>query len=207
MKALLKTLNRALNESEHPKKKVVFIFGRMNPPTKGHDKLIKVAQDEAKKQGADLAVYLTKTQDKKKNPLSFEEKQKILLKSYPEKIVKTGNYNTIFDVLVDLYNQGYTDITMVAGSDRVKEFEILINKYNGVPARHGEYAFDIIQVKNAGERDPDKDDVSGLSATKVREYALNDDLVSFKNGIMNGDKMSDKEIKTLMALIRKRLGK
>lgn len=201
----MKSFKEFITEAVGPKEKAVIVFGRMNPPTIGHEKLLSVAENIAKKENADFHIYLTKTQDKKKNPLSFDEKRKILLKKYSNDVVKNGKYNTIFDVLVSLYDNGYKDIVLVAGSDRVKEFEVLIDKYNCKEARHGIYCFDSVTVKSAGERDPDKDDVSGVSASKVRNYALTGDYDKFKESIFAGNKLSEKEIKEIFDLIRTRL--
>jgi len=102
----------------------------------------------------------------------------------PAKVtVSTSNSRTVFDVVVDLYNQGYRSIKMVAGSDRLKEFEGLLKKYNDVKGRHGFYNFTDIQVVSAGERDPDSDDISGMSASKMRAMAFDSDEKGFTSSL------------------------
>ena len=93
--------------------------------------------------------------------------------------VSTSNSRTVFDVVVDLYNQGYRSVKMVAGSDRLREFESLLTKYNGVKGRHGFYNFKSIELVSAGERDPDADDISGMSASKMRAMAFDGDEKTF----------------------------
>ena len=98
----------------------------------------------------------------------------------PAKVtVSTSNSRTVFDVVVDLYNQGYRSVKMVAGSDRLREFESLLTKYNGVKGRHGFYNFKNIELVSAGERDPDADDISGMSASKMRAMAFDGDEKTF----------------------------
>lgn len=172
------------------KGEIVFVFGRFNPPTTGHAKLF----DELKKvaRGNQYRVYASQSSDKKKNPLTFKEKIKFLRKMFPKharNIMADQDVKNVIDIAVKLYEQGYTKITMVAGSDRVAEFEKLLNKYNGVTARHGYYEFkDSIKVVSAGDRDPDSDDVSGMSASKLRAAAAANDLETFSKGMPEGFK-------------------
>lgn len=166
-------------------KSIAFSFGRFNPPTTGHEKLInKVASVRAD----DYRVYLSRSQDPKKNPLSPRQKLDIMKKMFPRhaRNIEINNTNMILDICTLLYKKGYSDITMVVGSDRVREFDTIIKKYNDVKSRHGYYNFDNISIVSAGERDPDADNVSGMSASKMRAAASSNDLASFKRGLPSG---------------------
>jgi len=157
----------------------VFAFGRFNPPTAGHLKLaMKVKQVAGSDDGF---IYTSHSQDSKKNPLDYRTKTKFMkLLFRPAKVtVSTSNSRTVFDVVVDLYDRGYRSIKMVAGSDRIKEFEGLLTKYNGVKGRHGFYNFKSIQVVSAGERDPDAEGIAGMSASKMRAMAFDGDEKGF----------------------------
>ena len=124
------------------KGEITFVFGRFNPPTTGHEKLF----DKLKKvSGGSYRIYASKSQDAKKNPLTFKQKIKFMRKMFPKharNIMADPDVRTVIDIAVKLYDQGYTKVSMVAGSDRVKEFETLLNKYNGQKARHGFYNFE-----------------------------------------------------------------
>ena len=171
-------------------KTAVFAFGRFNPPTAGHLKLaMKVKQVAGSNDGF---IYTSHSQDPKKNPLDYRTKTKFMkLLFRPAKvIVSTSNSRTVFDVVVDLYNQGYREIKMVAGSDRIREFESLLAKYNNVKGRHGFYNFTDIQVVSAGERDPDADDISGMSASKMRAMAS---MVMRRDLLLHYQELLDKE--------------
>lgn len=169
---------------------VTIVFGRFNPPTSGHEKLFETLKKVAR--GGTYRIYASKSQDPKKNPLQFKEKIKFLRKMFPKharNIMADADARTVIEVAVKLYEQGFTKMSMVAGSDRIKEFEILLNKYNGVKARHGFYQFEgLIKVISAGERDPDSDDVSGMSASKLRAAAQANDLKLFSKGMPKGYK-------------------
>ena len=157
----------------------VFAFGRFNPPTAGHLKLaMKVKQVAGSDDGF---IYTSHSQDSKKNPLDYRTKTKFMkLLFRPAKVtVSTSNSRTVFDVVVDLYDKGYRSIKMIAGSDRIKEFEGLLTKYNGVKGRHGFYNFKSIQVVSAGERDPDAEGIAGMSASKMRAMAFDGDEKGF----------------------------
>ena len=157
----------------------VFAFGRFNPPTAGHLKLaMKVKQVAGSDDGF---IYTSHSQDPKKNPLDYRTKTKFMkLLFRPAKVtVSTSNSRTVFDVVVDLYDRGYRSIKMVAGSDRIKEFEGLLTKYNGVKGRHGFYNFKNIEVVSAGERDPDAEGIAGMSASKMRAMAFDGDEKGF----------------------------
>ena len=177
----MKTFNRFVKEDQE--KGVVFTFGRFNPPTVGHAKLVDKLTKSTSGGYAPL-VYMSHSQDAKQNPLDFGTKQKFMNLFFGKKVgVMNSNARHVFEIVTDLYNQGYTKIRMVVGSDRVKEFNVLLNKYNSVKGRHGFYKFDDIQIISAGERDPDSDDVSGMSASKMRLAATENDFDSFKTGV------------------------
>ncbi len=165
-------------------KRVYFTFGRMNPPTIGHGKLLeKLATLAGKNQ---YRVYLSQTQDKKDNPLMYNDKIKIARKMFPRyarRIMLNKKVKTVFDALQTLYDEGFVNIVMVVGSDRVQEFDILIKKYNGKKGRHGLYNFRKIDVVSAGQRDPDARGAEGASATKQRDAARANDFTTFSQGL------------------------
>ena len=180
----MKTLNRFISEAKN--KPVVFAFGRFNPPTTGHAKLVDVLNRLAKKVGGDAMVFTSHSNDKKKNPLNHKQKVNYLRKFFGKKVkVPDVSARTVFEIANALYSQGYRSIYMVAGSDRIREFDALLKKYNGTKARHGFYKFDEIQIVSAGERDPDAEDVSGMSASKMRAAAEQGDFNTFKQGVAN----------------------
>ena len=185
-------------------KEVVFTFGRFNPPTVGHEKLIAKVASIAK--GNNYRVYASQSQDPKKNPLDFNTKIKVMRKMFPKhgrNIMADKGIRNALDILVKLYDQGFTKVTMVVGSDRVNEFSALTNKYNGVNARHGMYNFqDGVNVVSAGERDPDAEGVSGMSASKMRAAAAENDFASFSKGLPTKFKGG----KELFDAIRKAMG-
>lgn len=169
-----------------------FTFGRMNPPTTGHEKLL---QTLAQKAGSNpYRVYLSQSQDSKKNPLSYNDKVKYARKFFPKharQIILDKEIKNVFSILVKLYDEGIKNIVMVVGSDRINEFNVLANKYNGVKARHGFYNFQSINIASAGERDPDSEDVSGMSASKQREAAVNNDFIAFQQGAPKSVSVTD----------------
>ncbi len=184
------------------KGEITFAFGRFNPPTTGHEKLF----DKLKKvSGGSYRIYGSKSQDPKKNPLNFKQKVKFLRKMFPKharSIMADANVRHVMDIAVKLYDQGYTSVTMVAGSDRVEEFKILLNKYNGVKGRHGFYDFkDGVKVVSAGERDPDAEGVTGMSASKMRAAAADGSLQTFAKGVPSGYNPKD-----LFNAVRKAMG-
>jgi nicotinic acid mononucleotide adenylyltransferase len=157
-------------------KKIVLAFGRMNPITVGHEKLVNKIKSVARKEKATPALYLSHSQDKKKNPLKYEDKIRYAKKAFGN-VVQQSNARTIMQVLADLDKQ-YDEVIVIAGSDRVDEFNNLIQKYNGK-----DYAYERLEVVSAGERDPDADDVSGMSGSKMRELALTGKVKEFKAGL------------------------
>jgi len=195
----MKTFNGFMTEAKKPKG-AVFTFGRFNPPTTGHGKLVTQLKRVSK--GFDVLLFTSHSNDRKKNPLSHKQKISYLRKFFG-KIVVDSTVKTIFDVANQLQQQKYTHVRMVVGSDRIKEFETLLNKYNGVKARHGFYKFESIEVVSAGERDPDADDLSGMSASKLRAYAEQGDFDSFKVGVPS---KNASDIQRLYKDIRKGMG-
>ena len=163
---------------------VTFTFGRFNPPTVGHEKLIEKVHSVSR--GA-YRIYASQTNDAKKNPLGYTEKIKFLRKMFPRharSIISDVKIKTAFDALDSLYEQGYRQVTFVVGSDRVEEFDKLLNKYNGEKRNDGFYNFEGgVQVVSAGERDPDADDVSGMSASKMRAAARDNNFELFAKGL------------------------
>ena len=156
-------------------------FGRFNPPTIGHQQLMDVAAQSAESDGGDYLIYPSRSQDKKKNPLDPDTKISYMRKMFPthsERIVNDAGNKTIFDVLKKAHNDGYTNVRIVGGSDRVKEFEKLSNNYNGQL-----YAFDAIEVVSSGERDPDAKGVGGMSASRMRLAAAEGDFRKFREGL------------------------
>ena len=155
---------------------VVTSFGRMNPITIGHEKLVDKIASEARSKKADATLFLSHSQDNKKNPLSYEQKYDFAKKAFGG-IVKKSKARSIIEVAKILQDQ-YKNLIVVVGSDRVKEFSTLLNKYNGK-----EYMFKSIEVVSAGSRDPDAEGVEGMSASKMRQLATDGDFDEFKKGL------------------------
>jgi|TARA_B110000503_G_scaffold17066_1_gene24581 hypothetical protein len=167
----------------------VFTFGRFNPPTTGHEKLMDAVAAQAKKNsGAPYYIFASHSENAKKDPLPYVKKIAYMKKMFPKhsRNIITTKDRMVFEIAVSLYNKGHKSIVMVVGSDRVTEFDGLLNKYNGVEGRHGYYGFDNIEVLSAGERDPDAEGVSGMSASKMRSAASANDLDQFKLGLPKG---------------------
>lgn len=185
---------------EMPSKTIVFAFGRFSPPTTGHGLLIKVVKKFASSNKADYVIYASRTQDKKKNPLSVDKKIHYLNLMFPHTNFKpaTDTERTFIEVAKAL-NSKYKNLVMIAGSDRVGAFEKLLNQYNGI-----EYNYDSIQVISAGERDPDADDASGMSGTKMRSAASEGDYQIFKKGLPST--LRDIDGKLLMNDVRQGMG-
>ena len=185
----MKTLKELLSKSTGRKQPVVFAFGRLNPPTQGHQKLIDRVITMAKRVKGLPVLYVSASQDKKKNPLTVKQKLDYLKKVYPKGIKllpATNKERTFMEILKNNFDKKYTDVYMIAGSDRVAEFKRLIKKYNGK-----DYNFDTVNVVSAGERDPDAEGVSGISASKMREFATKNDYNNFRSNLMTGTKEKD----------------
>ena len=184
----------------------VFTFGRFNPPTTGHEKLIEaVANQQSKNAGSKMYIYASQSNDPQKNPLPYSKKiayMRKMFKKYARSIV-AGKPRTAIEVAVELHDKGHRAIVMVVGSDRVQEFEKILNEYNGVTGkRHGYYGFDNIEVISAGERDPDAEGVEGMSASKMRVAAADGDFKSFEMGLPS----SFSQRKELYRDVRKGMG-
>ena len=171
-------------------------FGRFNPPTVGHEKLIERLASSSK--SGEYKIYPSRSQDPKKNPIDPETKVHYMRQMFPDHahaIVNNEEFKTIFDVLKSLYNEGYSTINLVLGGDRVAEFENLAEKYNGKL-----YEFEEINVQSAGDRDPDSDSVEGMSASKMRKAAAENDFNSFRSGMPQA--LEDKAAKELFKELR-----
>ena len=172
---------------EEPEKHVAFCFGRMNPPTIGHAEVFKTLSGI----GGDYFIFVTQTQDRKENPLSYDEKINFIKSIHPQyaaHVVDNPELNTVVKVASYLYNQGYKHATFVAGSDRLPQFQKLLTQYNGVEGKaHGFYDFELLDFKSSGERDPDSPGVSGVSASKARAAAANNDMKGFQEATGAGE--------------------
>ena len=174
-------------------------FGRFNPPTVGHEKLLQMAKKAS--QGGDLKIYPSRTQDAKKNPLDPDMKVSYMKKMFPdfeENIVNDDEMRSIFNVLQTADGE-YKNVTIIVGSDRQAEFESLATKYNG-----DLYDFDNIRVVSAGTRDSDAEGVEGMSASKMRKAVVDDDFEAFKKGVPKG--VSDSDVQSLFDAVRTGMG-
>ena len=176
------------------------VFGRFNPPTTGHKKLFDMAKNISGDD--DLRIYPSRSQDSKKNPLDPATKikfMKMMFDDYEDNIVNEKDMKTIFDVLITAQEEGYKEVKIVVGSDRLSEFKNLATKYNGEL-----YNFDMIDVLPAGERDSDADDVSGMSASKLRKAVKDDDMKAFTKGMPS--KFDKGEVNNLYNALKKAMG-
>ena len=190
------SITRAVQEALDKSKKLIFAFGRFNPPTTGHAKLMREVIIQARKNNANHIVYASASQDKRSNPLDVRTKVQFMKKMFPQnKIQAAGGTQRTFMEILKFYNRMYGEIIMVAGSDRIKEFQSLADKYNGK-----EYNYKSIKVVSSGERDPDAEGVTGMSASKMREMAKNDDYRSFKKGVVG---LNDSDTRKLFDAVRK----
>jgi len=195
--------DRAAAEQEQSKDlgTLTIAFGRFNPPTAGHEKLLKKVANVAK--DGDYVIYPSRSHDPKKNPLDPDTKIGFMKQMFPDHadhIQNDASAKSIFDVLKSANEQGYSGVNIVVGSDRLPEFEKLANNYNGKL-----YDFQNINVLSAGERDPDSNDVSGMSASKLRAAALSNDFESFMKGMPKA--MDEKKTKQLFSQIQQSMSK
>lgn len=184
-------------EQQEDKGTLTIAFGRFNPPTTGHQKLLDTVATFAGK--GEYKIYPSRSNDPKKNPLDPDTKISVMRKMYPkhgEKIVNDANSKTIFDVLKQAHADGYSGVNIVVGSDRQAEFEKLAKKYNGEL-----YDFQSLNIVSAGERDPDADDVSGMSASKLRKAAAEGDFETFRKGTPKS--LDDKDARKLFMTLRR----
>ena len=193
-----KTPAEKKKEAQEADNHVAITFGRFNPPHAGHGKLL----DAVKAHGGDSGnyrIYPSRSQDHKKNPLGADAKVGHMRKLFPghkDAIQNNEAHRNVFDILRDLNDEGKEHVTMVVGDDRVKEFEKITQKYNGV-----HYDFKTINIKSAGARDPNSEDpVEKLSASGQRKHASGDDFDSFHAGLPKGT--SKKYGKTLMSDVK-----
>jgi len=183
-------------------KTVVFTFGRFNPPTVGHIKLAEKVKSVARSNGADYKIYGSSSFDKRKNPLSPKIKERYMRKILRDKnAVVDSNVKTAFHAMKVLSDAGYEKIIMVVGSDRVAEFKKSISRYVGPGKDYDIKEFDVV---SAGERDPEAEGVSGMSASKMRQAAKDGDINSFKMGLPNH--ISKKESETMFKTLQKSMG-
>ncbi len=159
-------------------------FGRFNPPHAGHLQLMDIAAQSAEAEESDYIIVPSRSQDAKKNPLDPDTKVSVMRSMFPqhsERIVNDGANRTIFDVLKKAHNDGYTNVRIVAGQDRVKEFDKLSQNYNGQL-----YQFDNMEVVSSGDRDPDAEGMEGLSSSRMRLAAAEGDFKTFRAGLPEG---------------------
>lgn len=160
-------------------KHVSFCFGRLNPPTIGHEQLL----DTVAGVGGDYKIFVSQSQDAKKNPLDYGTKIRFIRLMFPthaKAVVEDSNLNTVVKVASYLYDQGYRHATFVAGSDRLEDMKKLLEAYNGVEGKaHGFYNFETLDFKSSGEREDGAEGVAGVSASGARAAAANGDLEAF----------------------------
>jgi len=190
---------RVVGEALNKDSTLVFAFGRFNPPTIGHAKLMSKVITEARGNRANHVVYASASTDSRKNPLDVNTKVRFMKKMFPQNNIKAagGNQRTFMEIL-KFMDRMYGNIVMIAGSDRVREFQTLADKYNG-----RDYNYKSIKLVSSGERDPDAEGVTGMSASKMREMAKRNDYRSFKQGVPN---LSDSDSKQLFNAVKKGMG-
>lgn len=189
-----------MEEALEKKKTCVFTFGRYQPPTKGH---LKVWEKVADTKGDAHYIYTSHTKDKKRNPLDYNTKIGLIKSALKEHNINAevidSEAKTIIDVVVDIASKGYNNLIFVGGSDRLDDMVSLIRKYNDKPNAEGNsYHFDSIEGVSAGERDPDSDNVEGVSGTKLRQMAIDEDFEGFKNNLAFSDESTIKEVMELI---------
>ena len=187
---------------EKTKGTLTVAFGRFNPPHLGHLQLMDTAAGAAEAEGSDYMIVPSRSQDAKKNPLDADTKVSIMRQMFPqhsERISNDVGTRTIFDVLKKAHNDGYANVRIVGGADRVKEFEKLSNNYNG-----NLYNFDNIEVVSAGDRDPDSEGVEGLSASRMRLAASEGDFKTFRSGMP--EDMRPKDARAIFDIVRQSMG-
>jgi hypothetical protein len=177
----------------------------MNPPTAGHEKLLDFLKDKAGRNP--FRIYLTQSEDKNKNPIPYMQKVKFARKGFPQyarQIMMEKNLKTIFDAMTFFYNEGFRRVVIVAGEDRIREYDITLKKYNGIKSKHGFYNFERITVLNAGKRDPESKGVAGVSGTKLRGFAEKGDFTKFAQYMPK--RLSNADAKSVFNSVRKGMG-
>ena len=183
-------------------REIYFSFGRMNPPTIGHEKLLEKLSSTSG--SSPYRMYLSQSYDPKSNPLPYKEKVKTVRKMFPRHargVILNSRLKNVMEVASSLYKEGYKRVTMVVGSDRVIEFKALLERYNGKKGRHGFYNFQRMNVVSAGARDPDAPGATGMSASKLRESARSNDFTTFSQGLPRS--FSNRDSKALFNSVRK----
>ena len=197
-----KDLEKGPPKVKKTKGTLTIAFGRFNPPHLGHQQLMDTAANSAKGDNDDYMIVPSRSNDPKKNPLEPDAKVAFMRGMFPQhsnKIANDANTRTIFDVLKKAHNDGYANVRIVGGADRVKEFDKLANSYNGAL-----YQFDNVEVVSAGDRDPDADGVEGMSASRLRLAASENDFKTFKSAMP--DSMSRRDVKQLFDTVRQSMG-
>ena len=187
-------------------KTAVYTFGRFNPPTIGHEKLLRVVESTSTKEGGDYFIYTSHSQDSKKNPLSHKQTINFLKLIFPKyrAFIENSTAKTALHAASEIHDKGgYSKLIMVVGSDRVRDFSSLLNRYNDKKSKHGYYYFDSIEVISAGERDPDAEGADGMSASKMRQAVKDGDYEVFKMGVPSST--SDSVCKNLYNAVAKGL--
>jgi hypothetical protein len=175
--------------------RAVFTFGRMNPPTLGHEMLIAKVVDIGRKDGRESFIMLSRNSEPKKNPIPFNDKLNALNAALPRvNFIDSEHIITLFDAVKYLISKGYTDLILVCGGDRVQNYTALFEPYKNHADPEKRLGYDNLSVVSAGERDPDSDDVSGISGTKARELAVNGDFESFKKILPTGMPVDQAEV-------------
>jgi len=182
------TFKNFLNEADE--KTAVFAFGRMNPPTTGHSKLIKKVMSVAKSEGGLPMVFPSKTEDNKKNPLTYKTKVKVLKDVFGNIINTSTDIKTPFDVLEYLNDKKFSKVVFVVGSDRVVEFKKNMSKY----VKSDLDNIKDFSVASAGDRDPDAEGVKGISGSKMREFVKKDKFKKFASGLMTKNNRLAKQV-------------
>jgi hypothetical protein len=188
---------------EEKEKHAVLAFGRMNPPTVGHEKLVDKVKQVAKEVGGTHHVVLSHSQDPGKNPLTSDQKLKHAKRFFPDTNLSVSDkeHPNFLSQAAKLHKAGVTHLHMIAGSDRTGEYHKLLHKYNGVKGPHGHFNFKKIEVHSAGERDPDAEGTAGMSASKMRGHATSGNFREFKKGIPSH--VHEKHAKELYNDVRK----
>jgi nicotinic acid mononucleotide adenylyltransferase len=188
------------------KKHVAFAFGRFNPPTVGHKKLIDTVVDAS--DGGDFYIFTSQSQDPDKNPLDYQTKVNFLKKLFPDiqdKIVYDVSIKNVLQAADKLKANGYTDATFVCGSDRVPEFTKLLNTWNGMDKTP---RFGVLNIISSGEREDGMEGVGGVSASMAREFVKNNDFESFKGTVPNNPQLAKElfdAVKQGMATSKKKI--
>lgn len=198
-------INRFSQFLVEEEKTVFLTMGRFNPPTMGHGMLLDKVSKAAGKNP--YRIFVSQSNDPKKNPLTYKDKIKFVRKMFPKharSVMMDTSVKTPIDAAVKLYNEGYKNIVMLADADRTREYEALLNKYNGKEARHGFYNFNSMKFVSVGGRDPDAKGIEGVSATKQRNAAKENDFTTFAQGLPKN--VSNKDAKALFNAVRKGMG-